>query len=100
MSTAESHRYLIAYDIVDDLRRSHLAKVLERYGDRVQYSVFLVECVPARLLRLRSAMSGAIQRLEDSVLVCDLGPVKSLPPWSAHYLGRSREVTARASIIV
>ena len=35
-------RYLICYDIVDDRRRSKLAKFLLDYGQRVQYSVF--EC--------------------------------------------------------
>jgi len=34
--------YLVSYDIVDDKRRSKLAKVLQGYGNRVQYSVF--EC--------------------------------------------------------
>jgi CRISPR-associated protein Cas2 len=33
---------VIAYDIVDDKRRSGLAKELENWGQRAQYSVF--EC--------------------------------------------------------
>jgi len=35
--------YLVSYDIPDTKRRTKLAKVLEDYGDRVQYSVF--ECI-------------------------------------------------------
>lgn len=35
--------YLICYDIPDDKRRSKLARLLDDYGDRVQYSVF--ECL-------------------------------------------------------
>ena len=31
---------VVAYDIPDDRRRTRVAKVLEDYGDRVQYSVF------------------------------------------------------------
>ena len=34
--------YLVSYDIVDDKRRNKLARVLQGYGNRVQYSVF--EC--------------------------------------------------------
>jgi len=34
--------YLVSYDIVDDRRRNKLARVLQGYGTRVQYSVF--EC--------------------------------------------------------
>lgn len=35
--------YLICYDIVNDRRRTKVAHLLERYGLRVQHSVF--ECV-------------------------------------------------------
>ncbi len=34
--------YVISYDIVEDRRRNKIAKLLEGYGQRVQYSVF--EC--------------------------------------------------------
>jgi hypothetical protein len=33
-------RVIIAYDVADDRRRYHLCKALERYGVRIQYSVF------------------------------------------------------------
>ncbi|MCA9742068.1 CRISPR-associated endonuclease Cas2, partial [candidate division KSB1 bacterium] len=33
---------LVSYDIVDDKQRTKLAKRLQNYGQRVQYSVF--EC--------------------------------------------------------
>ncbi|MCX7835936.1 MAG: CRISPR-associated endonuclease Cas2 [bacterium] len=32
--------YIICYDICDDKRRNQVAKCLEGYGDRIQYSVF------------------------------------------------------------
>lgn len=35
--------YLVSYDIPDTRRRTKLAKTLEDFGDRVQYSVF--ECI-------------------------------------------------------
>lgn len=34
--------YIISYDIAEDKRRGKIAKVLEGYGKRIQYSVF--EC--------------------------------------------------------
>lgn len=98
--TRGCHRYLIAYDISDDRRRAQLAKVLERYGDRVQYSVFVVECSTARLVRLRTRIAEVIVKVEDSVLVCDLGVAESLPPWSGYYLGRPRPIAGRRSIVV
>ncbi|MEW6376162.1 MAG: CRISPR-associated endonuclease Cas2, partial [Thermodesulfobacteriota bacterium] len=35
--------YVVSYDIPDDQRRIKIAKILEDFGDRVQYSVF--ECL-------------------------------------------------------
>ncbi|MGE0827507.1 MAG: CRISPR-associated endonuclease Cas2 [Candidatus Binatia bacterium] len=32
--------YLVTYDIADNQRRTKVAKILEDFGDRVQYSVF------------------------------------------------------------
>jgi CRISPR-associated protein Cas2 len=52
--------FLVAYDIADDNRRSHIAQILLDYGQRVQESVFCLEIddeVHERLLkRLRKAM--------------------------------------------
>lgn len=38
--SSERMRYVICYDVPDDKRRTRLAKCLDGYGDRVQYSVF------------------------------------------------------------
>ena len=35
--------YIISYDIPDTQRRTKIAKILDDFGDRVQYSVF--ECL-------------------------------------------------------
>jgi CRISPR-associated protein Cas2 len=42
--------YLICYDITDDRDRNRVARLLERYGDRVQYSVFEVHLARAEQL--------------------------------------------------
>lgn len=34
--------YLVAYDIIDDRRRSHVSKILSTCGERLQYSVFFI----------------------------------------------------------
>jgi len=39
VSLDDVRRYLIVYDTSDDVRRTKVAKKLESYGDRVQYSV-------------------------------------------------------------
>ena len=80
MTRRDAHRFLIAYDISDDRRRDRLAECLQRHGDRVQYSVFIVDINPARILRLRREVSTIIVAEADSVLICDLGLTNRSPP--------------------
>lgn len=93
-------RTLIAYDVPDDRRRTHLAKCLLRYGDRVQYSVFIVDCSPAKLVRLKDAIEKLIVSREDSVLFCDLGPVGGLTEQIFSFAGRSRSVTPHGPLVI
>lgn len=93
-------RHLIAYDIADDIRRSHVAKHLQAYGMRVQYSVFLVDLKPAKVQRLLDSLSHLVDSEQDSVLVCCLGPVSSLRRRDFHYLGRSRPEPSQGPVII
>jgi CRISPR-associated endonuclease Cas2 len=61
-------RLLVAYDIADDRRRNEVAELLQRHGDRVQYSVFIVDGRPAQFVRLERQLARAIHPNEDSVL--------------------------------
>lgn len=65
-------RYLIAYDISDDVRRSHIVKTLQSHGMRLQYSVFLLEVRKSALLKVKVALEDEIDSSQDSVLICDL----------------------------
>jgi CRISPR-associated protein Cas2 len=47
--------------------------LLDRYGDRVQYSVFVVQIRPAKMVRLLEDIYITIDTRLDSVLICDLG---------------------------
>ncbi len=100
MSVNRQHRYLIAYDIPDDLRRSRVAKVLLKYGDRVQYSVFVADIKPVRLLRLRESLESIIETNEDSVLLCDLGLAVSADRDKFTFIGLDRPMTSLGSLIV
>lgn len=100
VSTDSAHRFLIAYDVVHDPRRNRVAKTLESYGDRVQYSVFLVDVKPAKIVRLRSALRRAIDVETDSVLICDLGPVSHGGLTRISYVGIPRAVTGQGPLIL
>lgn len=100
MSVSQVRRLLVAYDIPDDPRRSRLAKVLGSYGDRVQYSVFVVDATPVRIARLRRAVEKMIVLTEDSVLICDLGLARGVESHRFLCLGLQRDVTGADSFVV
>lgn len=100
MSSNEVHRYVLAYDVADDTRRVRVAKTLESYGDRIQYSVFLVDTRPARMLRLRAAVADLIEPTTDSLLVCDLGPVTGSRSGKLDYVGATRSITGSGPLVL
>lgn len=61
--------YVISYDITDDKRRQRLAKYLESYGVRVQYSVFETELNEQQLNSLIKGIKKKIKLSEDTVRI-------------------------------
>lgn len=61
--------YLVSYDIPDTPRRTKVAKILDDFGDRVQYSVF--ECLldGALLEKMVSRLQKVVNESEDSIRV-------------------------------
>ncbi|GAA4725846.1 CRISPR-associated endonuclease Cas2 [Phytohabitans rumicis] len=100
MSLDDVRRYLIAYDISDDVRRTNVAKKLESYGDRVQYSVFIVDTCPAKLLRLRTQLIDLIDQGTDSILFCNLGTLRDNQSRTLDVIGRSRTITDHGPAIL
>jgi CRISPR-associated protein Cas2 len=45
-------RYVISYDISDNKLRNKFVKIIEKYGERVQYSVFEFELSPKEFKNL------------------------------------------------
>jgi len=83
-------RMLVAYDISDDSIRDRVAVALQQHGNRIQYSVFLVDGRPASFIRLRAILDGLIDADTDSVIFCDLGPRDGAASRAMTYLGRRR----------
>lgn len=100
MTRADARRYLVAYDVPDDRRRTRLAKAISGFGDRVQFSVFVVDASPTRLQRLQLRLEGLMNDDEDSVLICDLGQLSSGIEKRFRYLGQARPITDSSSFIV
>ncbi|MGV0684592.1 CRISPR-associated endonuclease Cas2 [Mycolicibacterium thermoresistibile] len=100
MTRNDVRRILIAYDVSDNQRRTRLANMLQSYGDRVQYSVFVVDASPAKLRRLRHEVTQIIETQEDSVLLCDLGLISAMKEDHFVYIGRTRPITDHSMIII
>jgi len=58
---------VIAYDIPEDKRRTKVAKALEGYGERMQYSLFECRITKVQYLRLRARLEELIEPEEDEV---------------------------------
>ena len=62
--------YLVAYDITDDQRRTKIAKILEDFGDRVQYSIFEMELDRAEQLdEMQTRLARVLDPGTDSVRI-------------------------------
>lgn len=99
MMSEMAKRYLVAYDISDDHRRSQVSNLLQKYGDRVQFSVFILDIKPARFIRLKTNLTGIID-LDDSVLICDLGPLASISTSQFSFLGTQRKMDSAAGWLI
>ncbi|RPE63047.1 CRISPR-associated Cas2 family protein [Tibeticola sediminis] len=69
LSTATERLHLIAFDVADDRRRYRLTRLLQRYGERVQESVFEAWMSAAQRGALLSAARGILHSTQDR-LVC------------------------------
>lgn len=93
-------RYLVAYDVVDDRRRTRVARKLSGYGDRVQYSVFVVDARPAKLVRLRGQLFRLIDQSLDSILICDIGLATGDLDRRFEVIGRRRPLTDDSLLVL
>lgn len=57
--------YLVSYDITSDKRRRKIAKILENYGKRIQYSVFECDLSEERYRKLYGEIAKATADMED-----------------------------------
>lgn len=70
-------RYLVSYDICHPKRLRRVAKAMESYGTRIQFSVFECALDEMRLNRLKAALQPLMNHEEDQVLFVSLGPEDS-----------------------
>jgi CRISPR-associated protein Cas2 len=92
-------RLLVAYDVSNDARRDRVAVALQSCGERIQYSVFVVDGKPADFVRLRMSLAGLIDAHTDRVLLCDLGS-REAARTKTTYLGRAPHLTGDSPALI
>jgi CRISPR-associated protein Cas2 len=59
---------VVAYDIAEDKRRLKIVKVLERYGTRVNYSVFECMFTESQYIKVREMLKEKMNEREDAII--------------------------------
>jgi CRISPR-associated protein Cas2 len=58
----------VAYDIADDKRRSRIAIALEKYGVRVNFSVFECLFTESQFLKIQQLLKEKMNMKEDTIV--------------------------------
>lgn len=66
---SDRHWHLISYDIRDAKRLRKVAKLLEGYGTRVQYSVFRCRVDRLALEKLRWQLAQVLKEVDDLLVI-------------------------------
>lgn len=64
--------YIVAYDVALAKPRRKISAVLEKYGHRVNRSVFECMLTPAEAYRMKNEIAGLVDRKKDSVVFYQL----------------------------
>lgn len=92
-------RFLVSYDICDQKRLRRVAKILEGFGSRLQYSVFECPLDSMRLAQLKATLAPELNFDEDQVLFVSLGPESSDATLLIEAMGLPYTVRSRVTII-
>lgn len=66
-------RYLLGYDIRDEVRLRRVHDLAKAHGYALQYSMFVCDLDRGELAVLRNRLSAEIKIAEDSIVIVDLG---------------------------
>jgi len=66
-------RYVLAYDVRDQKRLAKCARVARRYGDCLQYSIFVCDLSQGEIVKLLDELDAVINQREDRVVLIEVG---------------------------
>ncbi len=92
-------RYLVSYDICNPKRLRQVARVLEGFGVRLQYSVFECPLDDLRMANLKTSLHPILNHDEDQVLFVSLGPSSNDASLIIEAMGLPYTVRTRVTVI-
>jgi CRISPR-associated protein Cas2 len=92
-------RFLVSYDICNPKRLRKVARAMEGFGVRLQYSVFECPLDPMRLAKLKAELQPLLNHDEDQVLFVSLGPTANDASLVIEAMGIPYVIRSRVTII-
>lgn len=93
-------RFLIAYDITNDRRRTEVFHTLAAHGAWAQFSVYVCDLTASQTIDLVWMLEDLIDTRVDQIMFVDLGEAKGRGGTCFHFLGpRSDLPTSGPQII-
>jgi CRISPR-associated protein Cas2 len=92
-------RFLVSYDICHPKRLRQVAKAMEGYGVRLQYSVFECALDEKRVNKMKAELHPILNHDEDQVLFVSLGPEVSAHGLRIEAMGLPYLVRSRVTIV-
>ncbi|GAB6270468.1 MAG: hypothetical protein STSR0003_03080 [Smithella sp.] len=92
--------YVVTYDICDDRRLRSVFRIMNGYGDHMQYSVFRCDLSDQEKIGLIEKLHKVLKHDEDQILFFPLGPSGGEREQSIYAIGRSYIPLARGPVIV
>ena len=89
--------YIVGYDIADPRRLRRVAKIVEGFGVRVQYSFFHCCISTGQKKRLKSMVAKVIHEQEDQIMIL---PVTERQLSEVEFLGFKMNLQAEGIIII
>lgn len=94
------NRYLVCYDICDPKRLRKTYKKMRGYGEALQYSVFLCELSLKERTIMMAELDDIINHDEDCIMTIDLGGIDRDMDAKVSFLGVSKEMPGRQTLII
>lgn len=93
-------RYLVMYDIRQDVRLRRVHQVVKGYGDRLQYSVYICDLSPSELIKMRWELGDEINALDDAIAILDLGEPDRRGTSAFEFLGVRPDLPESGAIVI